>query len=144
MVGIKQFWLQSLPLCCCGANPSTGEKILPFCSIPWTTILYKQTATSFPLMESGPYQWCQKGSIEPMPKEQMVSAHFLRIQMTTSQQSIGLDMETQKLHYNCLTEMCTEADLVSRSWWVQHNMFIAQSVFFSFLVHCQWLSFPLT
>lgn len=50
LVGIKLFWLQSLPLCCCGANPNTGEQILPFCCIPWTTILYKQTATSFPLI----------------------------------------------------------------------------------------------
>lgn len=97
-------------------------------------------------MESGPYQWCQKGSIEPMPKEQMVSAHFLRIRMTTSQQHISLDMETQKLHYNYPTEMCTEADLVSGSWWAQYNMFIAQTLFFPFLstangFHSLWFKY---
>lgn len=115
LVGIKLFWLQSLPLWCCGVSPNIGENILPFCSIPWATILYKQTATSFPLMECGSFQWCQKGIIEPVPKQQTVSAHFLRIQMTTSQQHINLNIETQKLHYNYLTEMCTEADLVSGS-----------------------------
>lgn len=95
-------------------------------------------------MERGPHQWCQKGSTEPVPKEQMVSAHFLRIRMTTSQQHISLDMKTQKLHYNCLTEMCTEADWVSGSWWTQYNMFIAQTVLFLFLstangFHSLWL-----
>lgn len=63
-----------------------------------------------------------------MPKEQMVSAHFLRIWMTISQQHISLDTETQKLHYNYLTEMCTEADLVSGSQGAQYNMSIAQAV----------------